>query len=207
MARWPTWRSHAVASSIGTMTSGGQNCPSKYCQRQESTPRKGIAARSSRILRLLRLFRYHLQERLAIALELAAADAGDLAELGEAARSPSDHVHERRIVEDNVRRHALFARQLQAASAQALPERLVFRRERPRRRGSGAARGAPQAAAGLDLLAELDLHLAAQHGGAGLAELQPAMPLDVDGEMALRDELAEHRLPFMLGEVDADAEG
>ncbi len=33
------------------------------------------------------------------------------------------------------------------------------------------------------------------------------MAFDIDGEMALRDELAEHRLPFVLGEIGADPEG
>src|SRR6266851_4409800 len=207
MARWPTWRSHAVASSIGTTTSGGQNCPSKYCQRQESTPRKGIAARSSRILRLPRFFRYHLQERLAIALELAAADAGDLAELGEITRAAADHVHQRRVMEDNIWRHALFARELQSRAAQTLPQRLVGGGERAGFGRGGAAQRPPAAVRGrLDFLAELHRQLAAQHRNAGLAELQPAMTFDVDGEMALRDELAKNGVPFVLLQLGADAE-
>src|SRR6266446_3827568 len=77
----------------------------------------------------LPLFRYHFEERLAIPLELAAADAGDLGERSKVARPPADHIHQRRVVEDNVRRHALFTRQLEPAAAQTLPEGLVVGRQ------------------------------------------------------------------------------
>src|SRR5260221_12619018 len=37
--------------------------------------------------------------------------------------------------------------------------------------------------------------------------MEAAMALDVDGKMALRDELTEDRLPFVLLQLRADAEG
>ena len=54
------------------------------------------------------------EERLPVALGLLGAHAGDAEELLARARPLGAHVHQRRVGEDEVRRHALLARELAA---------------------------------------------------------------------------------------------
>src|SRR5262249_2533794 len=62
------------------------------------------------------------EEYLAVALELAAADAGDFRESGAVARALARHRLQRGVVEDHVGRHALFPRQREAFGAERLPQ-------------------------------------------------------------------------------------
>src|SRR5579885_3436525 len=153
--------------------------------------------------------RHHREKDLAVAVELAAADAGDEGERGAVARAAAHHLQERRVVEDDIGRHALLAREIEPLRTQRLPQRLVGRRDGHRRRDAGERPLAPLRRLRLAriIAAEGNRRLAAQHGGRALAQMQAAMAFDIDFEMALGHELAEDRLPFLLVELGADAEG
>ena len=80
------------------------------------------------------------------------------------------HLEQRRVVEDDVGRHALLARELEAA-ARAAPATAPRRRARRRRRAPAARRARSRGArrggcASAGVAAEGDRHLAAQHRAA-----------------------------------------
>src|SRR5208282_5731634 len=129
---------------------------------------------------------------VAIARELAGADAGNLGKRSVVARAPPRQLEQRGVVEDDVGRHTLLLGECEAARAQRLPERLLGRGERL---GAGNAL-ARRAHAPLGSTSEGDGKLAAQHGGSTRAEAQAPVALDVDVEMAKCHELAEDRAPL-----------
>src|SRR5579883_3171762 len=153
--------------------------------------------------------RHHREKDLAVAVELAAADAGDEGERGAVARAAAHHLQERRVVEDDIGRHALLAREIEPLRTQRLPQRLVGGRDGHRRRDARERPLAPLRRFRLAriIAAEGNRRLAAQHGGRAFAQMQAAMAFDIDFEMALGHELAEDRLPFLLVELAADTEG
>src|SRR3569833_2939207 len=102
------------------------------------------------------------------------------------ARPQCDHLGERGVMEDDIRRYALFSRDLAAARAQGLPQALIAV---PREAGRRTQR---------PLLRLLRFRLAAQHQSFVAATHR---------EQAARDELAEHAAPFGAAEFLADTEG
>src|SRR6185312_16741653 len=80
------------------------------------------------------------EEGLAVAVELAAAHPGNDCQTRKIARPAPHHLQERRVVKDDVGRHALLAGELQSTRAQRGKERLVARRGRSiEERGRDAA--------------------------------------------------------------------
>ncbi len=61
------------------------------------------------------------EERGAVAVELAAADAGDVGQRRKGDRPAARHLYEGRIVEDHIRRQFLAARFIEAPGAQRRP--------------------------------------------------------------------------------------
>src|SRR5579863_5740772 len=103
----------------------------------------------------------HREEDFAIAIELAAADARNDAHRHEIARPPPHHLDQGRVMEDDVRRQPLLAREVEAAFAQRLPQSLIGRTERSLlRQHRRAAIASPARLRLLGLAAKSDLRLA-----------------------------------------------
>src|SRR6185312_2314925 len=145
------------------------------------------------------------EESCAIALELAGADAGDFRERIEITRPAPYHVDERCVMEDDIGRNTLVARERQAQCPQSLPQPFIGRgRNRVR---SGRARALLATLGFVGLGSQRDRHFAAQHSGGAIAHVKPAMAFDIHGEMTQRHELAENGMPFVFTELDANTEG
>ena len=141
-----------------------------------------------------------------MALELGAADARDARELLARRGIARGDLDQRAVVEDDIGRDALRAREVAPPRLQR-GEQVAIGLGGRRRPGGARAAALALALGGWRRKAQLHAALAAQHGAHHLvgAEAQPAMPLGVRLEQARRDELPEQAAPLAAVELAADA--
>ena len=113
-------------------------------------------------------------------------------QLGCGARPHGNHLGQRRVVEDHIRRHALSVGQLFSARAQRAPQPHVLFGDRLRTAAFARAHRRRR------IFTQAQRHVAAQQGSARLREHQRAVSVDVGAQITAHEQLADHRAPLCI---------
>ena len=145
----------------------------------------------------------HLQEGVAVFLQLALPYAADGQELLLGQRPVVHHVHQAGVVEDDIGRHVLFVGEGLAALAQGVPQLLVGISHLVA--AAGLLLGFGQHFLHID--AQVDALLTLEQCAGLLVQMQSAIGGMVHIQIAARHQLTEHRAPGIAFQLLADAIG
>src|SRR5690348_12005238 len=147
----------------------------------------------------------HGKELRAVAFQFACTDTADGGQRLAVLRTLAQHRVQSGVVEDHVRRHALFPGEFRARVAQGIPQRLLVRGDLEAAaitRSVGATAGAALRAIGF--LAQVNGFVAAQDRVRGRRQVQGSVAIHVGTQQAARDQLPEHAAPLARVELRAD---
>lgn len=144
----------------------------------------------------------HFEERLAVTLQLACADAADPGHFRQGARLAAEHFQQGGVGENDIGRHAMFFRQFAPQGAQGFPLFALFATYQL----AGLAGAALGGSLRLYVTAQLQGHLALEQRPAAVAQTQAAITVQIDVGQATSHQLAEQRAPFAFATGLAHAE-
>ena len=150
----------------------------------------------------------HVEENLAVLLELGLADAVHGAHPEHGRWLEPHHVEEGLVGEHDIGRHPLLLGELRPAAPQRFEQRRVVRQAFGERGGVGGGARAFFPRGRLErVLAQRDFFRALEHAPAGIGDRPGAIAGVVERDDAGGIELAEDRAPFLPLVFLADAEG